>query len=90
MIVYLKENHTPTQNTYKHKPTEYIHYGILKLAEFWQDKISEVLKIKLLGLLMIMIGILGCIIFPEDATGGVFACGMGTLVVLFYNGIDEE
>lgn len=90
MINHVKINHTPTQNTYKHKPTEYIHYSILKIAEFWQDEISEVLKIKLLGLLMIMIGIFGCVVFPEDATGGIFVFGMGALVVLFYNGIDEE
>ena len=84
----IKVSHSETQRTYK--PTEYIYYGILKLVEFWQDEISEVLKIKILGLLMIIIGIFGIITFPEDATGGVFACGMGLLVALFYNGIEVE
>ena len=89
MIAHVKVNHTPTQNTYKSRKTEYIEYGLLKVLEALEN-ISEVVKIRLCGVVLIIIGIMGCIAFPEDATGGLLACGMGLLVALFYNGIEME
>ena len=89
MITYIKVNHTPTQRTYKPKKTEYIHYGLLKVLEVWEN-LSEVAKVRLLGLGLLIIGIFGCVAFPEDAGGGLFACGIGLLFALFYNGIETE
>lgn len=89
MIAHIKVNHTPTRNTYKPRKTEYIEYGILKSLETLEN-ISEVAKVRLLGLGLLIIGIIGCIAFPEDCGGGLLACGMGLLVALFYNGIETE
>lgn len=89
MIAHVKVNHTPTQNTYKPKKTEYIEYGVLKVLETLEN-ISEVAKVRLLGLGLLIIGIIGCVVFPEDCGGALLVCGMGTLVTLFYNGIETE
>lgn len=89
MITHIKVNHTPTQNTYKPRKTEYIEYGLLKALEAWEN-VSEVVKIRFLGLGLLIIGIIGCVVFPEDATGGLLVGFLGLLVVLFYNGIETE
>lgn len=34
---------------------------------------------KLLGLALVLVGIIFCMIFPEDATGGVFVGALGLL-----------
>lgn len=87
MIINVKINHTPTQRVYK--PTEYVEYGILKVLEAWKN-VPDVIKIRLCGVALVLIGISLCVVFPEDATGGLLACFMGLLVALFYNGIETE
>lgn len=37
---------------------------------------------KLLGIGLVLVGIVAMLIFPEDAGGGVLACGMGFLRVV--------
>lgn len=88
MIAHIKVNHTPTQNTYKPRKTEYVHYGILKVLETWEE-VSDTIKIKLCGVVLLLIGIVLIITFPEDNGGSLLACGIGLLVTLFYNGFEE-
>ena len=38
---------------------------------------------KLLGFALVLVGLLGCAIFPEDAGGCLFACIMGVFRVIF-------
>jgi len=45
------------------------------------SKQKSKLKIKLSGLFIIAIGIVGCCIIPEDATGFLFAILLGLLVI---------
>ena len=44
-----------------------------------QEKIFQ----KLLGFALVLIGLIGCAIFPEDAGGCLFACAMGVFRVIF-------
>lgn len=76
MLAHVKENYTITQRTYKPHKQSYIET---------LENISEVTKIRIYGIVLVIIGIVGCVIFPEDATGGLFVGFMGLLVALFCN-----
>lgn len=53
--------------------------NVIKVSE----KTKYIIKQKLLGVALVVIGIIGCILFPEDCGGAVFACFMGILRVIF-------
>lgn len=46
-------------------------------------KEKEVANQKRLGAGMIIVGLIGCVIFPEDCGGALLACAMGILRMIF-------
>lgn len=52
---------------------------VLKLSE----RQKYIVKQKLLGTGMIVLGIVGCLLFPEDCSGAMLACFMGVIRVVF-------
>ncbi len=46
------------------------------------DRRKYLIKQKALGTAAIIVGIITCLIFPEDCGGGIFAIGLGLLRVI--------
>lgn len=55
---------------------------VLRLSE----RQKYIVKQKLLGMGMIALGIVGCLLFPEDCSGAMLACFMGVIRVIFLGG----
>lgn len=43
----------------------------------------EIINQKRLGASLVVVGLIGCIIFPEDCGGALLACAMGILRMIF-------
>lgn len=47
------------------------------------SKRKELVKQKCLGVIAIIVGLIGCILFPDDCGGALFACALGILRLIF-------
>ena len=74
------------QNGRKDKKMDVERYVYVKVPRFSTivDGIERKLKknkVKIMGILMVILGMVACMLFPEDASGGAVACLLGFAVV---------
>lgn len=43
----------------------------------------ETIRQKILGTGLLIVGLIGCVIFPDDCGGSLFACALGILRMIF-------
>lgn len=74
---------------YKETYTNYISASgntqiyIYRRRKRLSERKKKLIQQKLLGLTLVVVGVVGCCVMPEDAGGCLMACGMGIVRMIF-------